>query len=139
MIFENKKTYQREYEEFEGESEERKTHWREIARNTDKNNQDYTREKALEAAASGRRDVSSLGRAQQAPRGQDPRRVAEEQKKKAEQLGFIQMTSSQSPHTIYYYNPNTKVSVWETDWEKYLAGTFQAPPCREVAEKRELL
>jgi hypothetical protein len=111
----SKKTYQREYEKYEGESEEKKTHWREIKRNEDKSKQDYKREKALEAAASGKRDVPSLGRAQQAPRGQDPRRVAEEQKK-AEQLGWIQKTSTQPPHLIYYYNPNTKKSVYEKDW-----------------------
>jgi hypothetical protein len=64
--------------------------------------------------------------------------VAEEQKK-AEQLGWIQKTSTQPPHLIYYYNPNTKKSVYEKDWEDYLAVRFQAPPCKEVTKKKELL
>jgi hypothetical protein len=29
--------------------------------------------------------------------------------------------------------------VYEKDWEDYLAVRFQAPPCKEVTKKKELL
>jgi hypothetical protein len=64
--------------------------------------------------------------------------VAEEQKKKAEQLGWIQMRSIHPPHSIYYYHPVTKKSFYEQQWEDYLAGTFQPPPCKEVTKKKKL-